>query len=180
MTITLQMNECDAIERMNHWAGKPLPISATCFYNNTLTVRLSGAEPAVRAAHLKMGGERLDDGDAFWRSVRDQTHPFFQSGRPLWRLSIKSTTPQLSLPGQQLTEWGGSLRWLITDPDLPHENVRKAAKSAGGHATLFRCGKPSMDVFHPLSPAMMLVHRRLKEKFDPLRILNPGRLFPEL
>jgi FAD/FMN-containing dehydrogenase len=27
---------------------------------------------------------------------------------------------------------------------------------------------------------MMLVHRRLKEKFDPLQILNPGRLFPEL
>jgi glycolate oxidase FAD binding subunit len=37
-----------------------------------------------------------------------------------------------------------------------------------------------MDAFHPLSPAMMLIHRRLKEKFDPLRILNPGRLFPEL
>jgi glycolate oxidase FAD binding subunit len=180
MTVTLQMNESDAIERMNHWAGKPLPISATCFYNNTLMLRLSGAEPAVRVAHLKLGGERLEDGDAFWRSVRDQTHPFFQSNQFLWRLSIKSTTPQLSLPGQQLIEWGGSLRWLITDPDLPHEDVRKMSKAAGGHATLFRGCKPSMDAFHPLSPEMMLIHRRLKEKFDPLRILNPGRLFPEL
>jgi glycolate oxidase FAD binding subunit len=72
------------------------------------------------------------------------------------------------------------LRWLITDPELAHEDVRMVAKSAGGHATLFRDFKPSMDAFHPLSPAMMLIHRRLKEKFDPSRILNPGRLFPEL
>ena len=97
MTVTLQMNESEAIERLNHWSGKPLPISATCFHNNLLTLRLSGAEPAVRAAHLKLGGERLEEGDAFWRSVRDQTHPFFQSERTLWRLSIKSTTPPLSL-----------------------------------------------------------------------------------
>lgn len=180
MTISLQMNESDAIERMNHWAGKPLPISATCFHNNLLTLRLSGAEPAVRAAHLNLGGDRLEEGDAFWRSVRDQAHPFFQSERTLWRLSIKSTTPPLSLPAPQLTEWGGALRWLITDSALAHEEVRTVAKAAGGHATLF-CGcTPSTEAFHPLSPEMMLVHRRLKEKFDPLRILNPGRLYPDL
>ena len=33
-------------------------------------------------------------------------------------------------------------------------------------------------VFHPLAPDMMNIHRRLKEKFDPMGILNPGRMYP--
>ena len=62
---------------MNEWAGKPLPISATCFTDGELTVRLSGAEPAVRSARQKLGGEEIAESEAFWVSVREQTHPFF-------------------------------------------------------------------------------------------------------
>ena len=180
MTLSLQMKASEAIEKMNLWAGKPLPISATCFCNNALTLRLSGAEAAVRAAHAKLGGEEVAEGAAFWQSVREQTHLFFQPDKSLWRLSMKSTTPPLSLPGQQLIEWGGALRWLISNVDVDAETVRVAAKTTGGHATLFRSGKPSAAAFHPLAPEMMNIHRRLKEKFDPMRILNPGRMYPEL
>ena len=180
MTLSLQMNEAEAVEKMNLWAGKPLPISATCLCNGTLTLRLSGAEAAVRAAHAKLGGEEIAEGAAFWQSVREQMHIFFQSGKSLWRLSIKSTTPPLSLPGQQLIEWGGALRWLISSADVDAETVRAAAKAAGGHATLFRTGNPSAAAFHPLAPEMMKIHRRLKEKFDPMGILNPGRMYPEI
>jgi glycolate oxidase FAD binding subunit len=35
-------------------------------------------------------------------------------------------------------------------------------------------------VFTPLSPALMEVHRRLKQSFDPYGVFNPGRLYPEL
>ena len=35
---------------MNRWAGQPLPVSATRVARRRLCVRLSGAEPAVRAA----------------------------------------------------------------------------------------------------------------------------------
>ena len=115
LTLQLPMQEAQAIEKMNQWAGQPLPISASSFCEGVLTIRLSGAESAIHAAHAKLGGEVLADGQAFWQSVREQTHGFFQSGQSLWRLSIKSTAPPLSIPGQQLRECHGALRWLIRD-----------------------------------------------------------------
>jgi len=179
ITLRMPMKEADAINRMNLWAGKPMSISATCFYDGELTLRLSGAEPAVRAAHAKLGGEEIDDGADFWESVREQTHPFFQSGKTLWRLSIKSTTLPLPLPGKQLIEWGGALRWWASDADTDAEAMRITAKAASGHATLFRGQELYASVFHPLAPGMMNIHRRLKEKFDPMGILNPGRMYPQ-
>lgn len=178
------MNEAEAIDKMNLWAGKPLPVSATCFCDGELIFRLSGAAPAVRAARTIMGGVEIAEGAAFWQSIREQTHSFFQPGKQLWRLSIKSTTPPLSLPGKQLIEWGGALRWLAVDMDADtdavHTAIRNTAKDAGGHATLFRSDGPCASVFHPLAPALMNINRRLKEKFDPKRIFSPGRMYPEI
>jgi glycolate oxidase FAD binding subunit len=181
VTLRIPQTETEAIRRMNLWAGKPLPVSATCFYRGELMLRLSGAEPAVRAARAMIGGEELSDAAAFWLSVREQQHSFFSTDKPLWRLSVKSTTPPLSLPGTQLIEWGGALRWLAADDggEAAQVAVHNAANSAGGHATLFRHTGSSLAVFHPLSPGMMKITRRLKEKFDPAGILNPGRMYPE-
>lgn len=189
LTLRLLMSEAAAIEKINAWAGRPLPISATSFCDGELNVRLSGAESAVRAARAVLGGEEILDGAAFWESVREQTHPFFQSRSSiqLWRLSMKSTAAPLSLPGKQLIEWGGALRWLIIDTEAEADQedsmeraIRNAAQKAGGHATLFRSDKHSMAVFHPLPPAMMAINRRLKEKFDPMHLFNPGRMYPEI
>ena len=180
ITLHMQMDEAAAIEKMNQWAGKPLPISATCFRSGELFLRLSGAESAVRAAHVKLGGEELSEGEVFWKSVREQTHGFFRSASSLWRVSINPTTPPLSLPGEQLIEWNGGLRWLLGDEELDAVTIRKTAKDAGGHATLFRSNEPGISVFHPLDPGMMRIHYALKEKFDSFGILNPGRLYPEM
>jgi glycolate oxidase FAD binding subunit len=176
ITVQREQTQADAIALMNDWAGKPLPITATCHYGNALYVRLAGAAAAVRAAREKIGGEEVADGPAFWRAVRDQTLDFFQELEPLWRLSVKTTTPPLNLAGPQLIEWGGGLRWLRTDADAG--SVRHAAAFGGGHATLFRGGDRAAGVFHPLTPALEQLHRRLKEKFDPTGIFNPGRLYP--
>lgn len=180
MTLQFSMNEAAAIEQMNQWAGKPLPVSATCHAGGELFVRLSGAESTVRAARVKLGGEEMADGEAFWQSLREQTHGFFQSGQPLWRLSVRSTTAPLALPGKQLLEWNGGLRWLLDGDNLDVETIRKLAKDAGGHATLFRNNIARQAVFHPLEPAMMTIHRSLKQQFDPSGIFNPGRLYPDL
>ncbi len=180
LTLQMQMNEADAIEKINQWAGQPLPISANCYCDGNLFLRLSGAESAVKAAHAKLGGEALVASDAFWTSVREQTHEFFQSTEPLWRLSVKSTTPPLILPGTQLFEWNGALRWLACDENVDAETIRKAAKDTSGHATLFRGNESRSNVFHPLDSGMVTIHRALKQKFDPSGILNPGRLYKEL
>ena len=100
-----------------------------------------------------------------------------RASAPLWRLSVKPTTPPLGLPGGQLIEWGGALRWLKSDADA--KTIRDAAARAGGHATLFRGGDKSAGVFQPLAPALMKLHRNLKRAFDPAGILNPGRLYPD-
>lgn len=180
ITLRMPMDESSAIEKMNRWAGKPLPVSATCYMGGELFLRLSGAEPAVRAAQVKLGGEEWIAGEVFWQSVREQTNDFFQSVKPLWRLSIKSTTPCLPLPGRQLMEWNGGLRWVFDDGSVNLETIRTIAKDAGGHATLFRNNESHIPVFHPLDPGMMRIHRALKEKFDPAGIFNPGRLYSEL
>ena len=162
---------------LNQWAGKPLPISASAYTAGELGLRLSGAAAAIEAARKKLGGERIDDAQAekFWAGIREQTDPFFSSDASLWRLSIKSTIPPLKLPGTQLIEWGGSLRWLKSSADA--KTIRDAAVSAGGHATLFRASDKSVGVFHPLPPALLKIHRRLKQNFDPAGIFNPGRLY---
>ncbi|UJP05462.1 MAG: glycolate oxidase subunit GlcE [Nitrosomonas sp.] len=179
LTLGFSMDAESAINVMNQWAGKPLPISATCFADGVLKVRLSGAQSAVKAARSKLGGDMLGDDAAFWESIREHTHAFFQSGKMVWRLSVKSTTVPMILPGRQLIEWNGALRWLACEIDEDPAGIRKAAKAAGGHATLFRGNTLTMPVFHPLDDGVMHIHRALKEKFDPAGILNPGRLYPE-
>jgi len=172
-TLRFAMNEAKAIEIMNRWAGHPLPISATCFTDGALTVRVSGSRLAVKAACDKLGGDPVADSADFWHSIREQTLPAFQ-GR-LWRLSIKSTTPPLNLPGRQVIEWNGGLRWLATD--APAEQVFEAARRAGGHATLFRGARD--EPIMRLEPGVLALHRKLKAALDPQGIFGPRRLAPE-
>ncbi|MBX3617402.1 glycolate oxidase subunit GlcE [Nitrosomonas sp.] len=179
-TLQFSMNEAVAIERMNQWAGKPLPVSATCYVDGELFVRLSGAESTVRTAQIKLGGEVLPESEAFWQSIREQSYGFFQPGQPLWRLSVRSTAAPLVLPGKQLFEWNGGLRWLSGDDGLDAETIRQLAKDVGGHATLFRNHGSPLPVFHPLDSALMTIHRSLKQQFDPSGIFNRGRLYPDL
>ena len=179
-TLRLACDEGEAIALMNRWGGNPWPLSATAFLAGQLYVRVSGARPAVDAAAGKIGGTSVDPGEAirFWTGIREQTVPYFAGGLPLWRLSVKSTAPRLSLPGDTLIEWGGALRWLASDADA--SAIRDAARVAGGHATLFRCADKSAGAFHPLPEPLMALHRRLKHSFDPAGILNPGRMYPAL
>jgi glycolate oxidase FAD binding subunit len=174
-TLRFDMPQTKALEVMNAWAGQPLPVSATCWHDDVLTLRLSGARAAVAAAREKLGGELVAEATAFWSDLREQHHAFFAGDEALWRLSIPSVAPPLDLPGAQLIEWGGSQRWLRGDA----EAVRAAAANAGGHATLFRGGNKSGGVFQPLSPALMQIHRQLKAAFDPRGVFNPGRLYSD-
>ena len=178
-TLLLKRKETEAISLMNEWATRPLPISATAYRDGELGVRLSGAHVAVEAAAKKIGGTPVapEQAQRFWAGIREQTDSFFSGDGPLWRLSIKSTTPPLALAGTQLIEWGGALRWLKSTADA--KAMREAAARAGGHATLFRGGDRSAGVFQPLPPVLMKLHRNLKQAFDPSGILNQGRLYPD-
>jgi glycolate oxidase FAD binding subunit len=176
-TMQLQMTQDGALRRLNEWGGQPLPVSASSWHDGVLTVRLSGARSAVDAARTRIGGEPLDDADAWWRALREHEGPFFADAGGLWRLSLPTVAPPLALPGTQLIEWGGAQRWLRTDAGA--DAIRAAAAQAGGHATLFRGGDRRAGVFQPLAPAVHAIHRQLKNAFDPAGVLNRGRMYKD-
>ncbi|MFL6657155.1 MAG: glycolate oxidase subunit GlcE [Massilia sp.] len=177
-TLRFAMSEIAALDQMNTWAGQPLPISATCWHDGVLTVRLSGAGAAVDAAERSLGGESVADGAAFWRGLREQRHAFFTDATSLWRLSLPSAASAIILRGELLIEWGGAQRWLKapSDPVTAH-NIRRSVRAAGGHATLFRGSDKNVGVFEPLAPAVAKIHQRLKDAFDPHGVFNPGRMY---
>ena len=179
MTLRLELPQGKALESLNRWAGQPLPITASAWQDGDLALRLSGAPGAIRAAAEKLGGEQVKpaEADGFWTGIREQTDAFFAGDAPLWRLSLPSHAPLAELPGAQLIEWGGALRWLKSRAEAAM--VRAAAARAGGHATLFRAADKPAGAFAPLPPVLARLHRELKSAFDPAGILNPGRLFPE-
>ena len=178
-TRVFELDPAAAAGRLTEWGRKPLPLSATLYQAGRLHVRLGGSAQGVRAAVEQMGGEPLAAGDeALWHQVREQALPFFQAEAPLWRIALPPAAPELNLPGETLTEWGGALRWLRTA--LPAERVRQRAAALGGHATLFRGHDGVGPVFQPLAPALLALHRRVKQALDPLGLFNPGRLYEGL
>ena len=181
-TLRLACAEIAALRLLNEWAGKPLPISASCWHDGVLTVRLSGADAAVSAALQALGGAMLapEDAAAFWAALREQTHAFFAGAGSLWRLSVPPHASAIILQGRQLIEWGGAQRWLKLDGDADvqgAQEIRQAVAAAGGHATLFRGGDKAVGVFHPLAPAIATIHQRLRQAFDPAGIFNPHRMY---
>ena len=178
--LTLQQS-CDAataIQRCNALAAQPLPLSAACYLDGQLTLRLSGLEQGVQSAAASIGGETLSDATRFWQQLREHQLAFFSRERPLWRLSVPPATSPLPLEGDTLLDWGGAQRWLRSEQ--PANTIRSITASVGGHATLFRGGDPDGEIFHPLQPQLLALHRRLKQSFDPAGILNPGRMYREL
>jgi glycolate oxidase FAD binding subunit len=175
-TLRFESGEADALRRLNEWAGKPLPLSASCWHDGVLTLRLSGARAAVEDARRTFGGELVPDCARFWAGLREQRHDFFAGDGALWRLSLPSTAGAVALR-DQLIEWGGAQRWLRAPGDADTAaRIRAAAVAAGGHATLFRGGDKHVGVFQPLAPAVARIHARLKSGFDPAGVFNPGRM----
>jgi glycolate oxidase FAD binding subunit len=180
LTLAFQMDAATALQRLNAWAGEPLPLSASGWSGGQLLLRLSGAQAGVRAARKRLGGELIEAPAAtlYWSALREQQLPFFAGDAPLWRLAVPSTAPPLESSDAQLIEWGGAQRWLRST--APAAVLREQAAALGGHATLFRGGDRSAGVFAPLTPALRTIHARLKAQFDPAGVFNRGRLVPGL
>jgi len=189
-TLKFETSQAEALRRLNDWGGRPLPLNASCWVDDsglhTLFLRLRGAVAAVEAACKTLGGERQDNASsaADWILCRDQRLPWFEERgeRDLWRLSVPQTAPVLDLPESPLIEWHGGERWVRTEAG-DGARLREAAARAGGHATLFAAGAqragPALGRFAPLAPPLDRIHRELKREFDPAGIFNRGRLYPD-
>ncbi|MFQ5642566.1 MAG: glycolate oxidase subunit GlcE [Thiogranum sp.] len=168
----------EALLRCADWMAKPLPLSAACWYDDHLYLRLSGTEAGVRHAQHRLGDTLLEQDPSWWTRLRDHGLAFFQREGPLWRLSLPPATPPLAIAGDWLIDWAGGQRWLYSHESA--QTIRHAAGSVGGHATLFRHAGHGEEIFQPLPAALFKLQQRLKQAFDPESILNPGRLYPGL
>ena len=129
----------------------------------------------------------------FWRDVCD-VNPYNEMKEPLWRLSI---TPSMAptivekinkvIAGCAFYDWGGGLVWYKLDEYLNDAGatiIRDVINTnGGGHATLVRADdniRSQTDVFHPQTLALAKLTSRVKNSFDPQRILNPGRMYMEV
>lgn len=145
-------------------------------------LRLEGFEASVEAraqalvAALSSFG-RIDElegehSSEFWAQVRE-AEAFAGDPRPLWRLSLppaQGWKGPHALPGDALYDWGGGLAWLLTEE--PAVKVRSVAKGLGGHALCLR----GAEAFGPREGPLGELQGRVKAAFDPLGVLNPGRM----
>jgi glycolate oxidase FAD binding subunit len=124
----------------------------------------------------------------FWDDVKS-LRMFERTGRPLWRISMAPTSgPKLvhslarKIDVRALYDWSGGLIWLDTPliTDAGAVEIRRTLAEFGGHATLIRAesqARAVIDVFQPLDAPLMALTAALKQAFDPVGILNPGRMY---
>lgn len=166
----------------------------------TTLLRLEGFGPSVAARADALRGLLAEYGElgeignaaslARWQEIRDVA-PFRGDGAPLWRLSVTpSSGPEIvaavaeRLVSRAFYDWSGGLVWLVVDDDAGDAGasaIRAAVVAhGGGHATLIRAPetvRTAVEVFEPQPAPIAALTRRVKEGFDPRRILNPGRMY---
>ena len=189
-TVRFECTQEQGILLANQWAGQPLPLEASAWWDGLLVARLRGAQAAVQDAVVRLvrdqGGQVVPSemADGFWAGLRDHHDEFFErarelvlsrrvAGATLWRLSVPGTAKPLPLPGETLVEWFGAQRWLCTS--APAAVVHEAAARAGGHALAWVASVPQPVV---LPPVLQRLHRQVQQAFDPDGVFDTGRLWP--
>ncbi len=184
---------------LRSWVG-PVGGSRT----SVTALRLEGpaASVAYRAAGLSRAmaefAGAIDElgraeSEALWRQVRDVALLADDPRKAIWRLSVPPSEAAATVAAVATAEedawyydWGGGLIWLAlptTSEQGGAPKVRAAVARSGGHATLMRAPEAlrrAVPVFQPQPPPLAALTRRIKDSFDPARILNRGRMAPDL
>jgi len=169
---------------------------------HSVALRLEGPAPSVAARCDGLIREFADRGAAeilgddasraLWRAI-GAAAPFADAAeRAVWRVSVAPSrgaeiaeSVAGALDAAWFLDWGGGLLWLAVAErgDAGAAQIRAAIKGADGtgtgHATLIRGTlglRRAVPVFEPQPAALAALAHRVKDGFDPRRILNPGRI----
>jgi glycolate oxidase FAD binding subunit len=168
----------------------------------TTLIRVEGPPPSVEARATALRGELQEFGAAEllrggiarqpWRALTDIAPCAGDAERVVWRVSVApqagpgvAAAVTRALDARYFYDWGGGLLWLaVADAsDGGGAVIRAAIKETGGHATLIRAPEAlrrEIPIFEPQPPALRALGLRIKDSFDPKRILNPGRMYRDL
>ncbi len=183
LTLVVAMGIDRAIQVMNQRGREPKPLTAACWFDGRLYLRLAGVRSAVESTAQLWAGDETETGTCeiiensdFWSELRDQRLNYFsESETPIWRFSVNPTADQPAVDGDWLIDWGGAQRWLRGPGELADMEV--LAAKAGGQVSLYRGGVRTGEVFHGPAKALVGIQQRMKKAFDPDAIFNPGRLY---
>jgi glycolate dehydrogenase FAD-binding subunit len=165
-------------------------------------IRVEGPTPSVEARAAALSRELAEFGRAeerrgaaaveIWRLLADVAPFAGEPDRVIWRVSLAPQAgPAFVAQVTRMVDtiayydWGGGLVWLAVSSltDGGAATIRNALAASGGHATLVRGPaslRAAVPVFEPPAPALAALSARIKESFDPKRILNPGRMYRDL
>lgn len=162
-------------------------------------IRIEGPGPSVeyrtKALREMFAGHQSEElhslnSALLWREVRDCSYFIMPRDRVVWRVLVAPSAAPAVVAALRSTladmdvflDWGGGLIWLSHGAKDLAEEVRPIVERFKGHAQLFRASadlKARLGAFHPGSPALAALSRRVKASFDPAGILNPGRMMPK-
>ena len=157
--------------------------TATSVAARTLALReLLGARGATEELH-SMNSSTL------WHEIRDVAVLLPDRAAAIWRVSLPPATGAVAvqaiaarIDAKCYYDWGGGLLWLATSAqdDGGAAVIRAQTVALGGHATLVRAPdavRVAVPVFEPEPAPLAALSARVKDAFDPKRVLNPGRMF---
>lgn len=160
------------------------PTPSVIFRRDRLSAEL-GADCELELLHH-------DSSIAFWRAIRDVLPLAGLDDRSVWRISVAPSrgaevaeAVARSLDANWYLDWAGGLIWAAVagtndgGATVVRAAIRGAEARGTGHATLIKASpelRRSIAVFEPQPPVLAALSRRVKEAFDPRRILNPGRM----
>ena len=161
-------------------------------------IRVQGPAPSVEARCTALRSLVNGFGDTeelhsqnssiIWGEVADVADIIDGPEKLIWRLSVPpSRSANIAQAIRDISDadiyfdWGGGLLWVGLSPDrgaIPVE-IRSLITETGGHATLMRAPdtiRRITSVFQPQMTGVAALSEKLKENFDPLGILNPGKM----
>ena len=180
-TVRRTVDATTAVSDLAAAVQRGVPVTASHWHGGELHVRLEGSERALDDLAPLVEGETVapEAAHAWWTAVREQQLEHFRQPGRLWRLHVPVDAPLAPFERHEsfAFEWNGAQRWVS---GLDAEAAYALARECAGHATCFRGAEPADEVFAPLPAALLGLHRRVKQVFDPAGILNPGRLYAAL
>jgi glycolate oxidase FAD binding subunit len=163
---------------------------ATCLRIEGLHASVDARATKLAAAMAAFGPvTRLEQSESvcLWKDIRDVAPYADGTMRPVWRVSVAPSIGHQLVAALRLEagvdafyDWQGGLVWMRMEADPEGELIRRFIKAlGGGHATLIRAGaeaRAQLSAFEPQSEAVALLSARVKQKFDPAGIINPGKM----
>lgn len=194
----------DAVSVMCQGLGSSAGLSGAAWVpgkdGQSLTcLRLEGFGPSVEARRQRLTALLAGRGDltlwpahtskAWWREMRDVSPLAGKEHRAVWKISLPATqAPALLTKLQSLGEhevvldWGGALIWLsLPCGDDAQAAALRAMLPPDAYAMLMVAPpetRARQPVFQPRPGAQMAIEDRVRQSFDPDRLLNPGRMAP--